>query len=238
MRPARRAGRGQLLNPISPCSSLPPAQSAGLNILLQGKTAQVTLLVPINSGGCWVLQRCVWSWAWDAPAWSAADASLNLFLLFLLPPSSYHPSPSAALSAGVDARPLRAERNLSELVLNAPEIINPLVGYHGECCCTALSGAALSGAALSGAAIRSTMLLHCSLAITASGGRASQLACRGWAGGWHGILLLHQTLPLHLRVLVCSREIMPAVLPRLWPSSSLLPGTAIDTVSAVAVVAP
>ncbi|PRW55961.1 barwin-like endoglucanase [Chlorella sorokiniana] len=58
--------------------------SAGLNILLQSKTAQVTLLVPINS----------------------------------------------ALSAELDARPLRAERNLSELVLNAPEIVNPLVGYH------------------------------------------------------------------------------------------------------------
>ncbi|KAI7843972.1 hypothetical protein COHA_002510 [Chlorella ohadii] len=58
--------------------------SAGLSILLQSKTAQVTLLVPINS----------------------------------------------ALSAELDARPLRAERNLSELVLNAPEIVNPLVGYH------------------------------------------------------------------------------------------------------------
>lgn len=27
---------------------------------------------------------------------------------------------------------MRQERNLSELILNAPEIINPLVGYHGE----------------------------------------------------------------------------------------------------------
>lgn len=42
----------------------------------------------------------------------------------------------------MDARPLRAERNLSELVLNAPEIINPLVGYHGECCCASQHHAA------------------------------------------------------------------------------------------------
>lgn len=68
MRAARLAGCGQSHHPIPPCPSLPPAQSAGLNILLQGKTAQVTLLVPINSGGCWILQRCVWSWAWDACA--------------------------------------------------------------------------------------------------------------------------------------------------------------------------
>ena len=41
------------------------------------------------------------------------------------------PSNAAALDAGIDARPLRNETTLSELVLVAPEIQNPLVGYHG-----------------------------------------------------------------------------------------------------------
>lgn len=37
---------------------------------------------------------------------------------------------NSALEAGIDARPLRNETTLSELVLVAPEIQNPLVGYH------------------------------------------------------------------------------------------------------------
>eukprot|EP00887_Chlorella_sp_A99_P002824 scaffold6.g2824.t1 len=36
----------------------------------------------------------------------------------------------SAFNASIDARPLRDEATLDELILNAPEIQNPLVGYH------------------------------------------------------------------------------------------------------------
>jgi hypothetical protein len=39
---------------------------------------------------------------------------------------------AAALNASIDARPLRNESTLAELINNAPEILSPLVGYHGE----------------------------------------------------------------------------------------------------------
>lgn len=48
----------------------------------------------------------------------------------------------AALTAQIDARPLRNESTLSELLLNAPELENPLVGYHGESTSTTLVAAA------------------------------------------------------------------------------------------------
>lgn len=46
----------------------------------------------------------------------------------------------AALNAAIDARPLRNESTLTELILNAPELVNPLVGYHGAGCAAGLSG--------------------------------------------------------------------------------------------------
>ncbi|KAL4440660.1 hypothetical protein ABPG77_000369 [Micractinium sp. CCAP 211/92] len=59
-------------------------KAQGLDRLLGDKSAQVTLLVPIDS----------------------------------------------ALDAAIDARPLRNESSLAQLILNAPEIQTPLVGYH------------------------------------------------------------------------------------------------------------
>lgn len=107
------------------------------------------------------------------------------------------PPPRAALSAEIDARPLRLERNLSELILNAPEIINPLVGYHGAP----------------------------SLPV-ARQAREICLARRQ-------VSVPMTTLP-HLRMPFPPTPVpprkLPAVLPRLWPSSTLQPGTAIDTV--------
>lgn len=38
----------------------------------------------------------------------------------------------SAFGTGIDARPLRPERNMSALVDAAPDIITPLVGYSGE----------------------------------------------------------------------------------------------------------
>ena len=37
----------------------------------------------------------------------------------------------AALNATINACPLRNETELSDLLVNAPELANPLVGYHG-----------------------------------------------------------------------------------------------------------
>lgn len=104
----------------------------------------------------------------------------------------------AALSAEIDARPLRAERNLSELVLNAPEIVNPLVGYHGK------FGTLFRGGSVNGE------------------GQLSRV--------YEFPPPLGPPSP-HPTYTACgSIPMLPAVLPRLWPSSSLLPGTAIDTV--------
>lgn len=38
----------------------------------------------------------------------------------------------SAFNASINAQPLRDESTLDQLVLDAPEIQNPLVGYHGE----------------------------------------------------------------------------------------------------------
>lgn len=37
-----------------------------------------------------------------------------------------------ALNATINACPLRNETMLSDLLVNAPELTNPLVGYHGK----------------------------------------------------------------------------------------------------------
>jgi hypothetical protein len=39
---------------------------------------------------------------------------------------------NAALNASLNGCPLRNETSLKELLNNAPELTNPLVGYHGE----------------------------------------------------------------------------------------------------------
>lgn len=36
---------------------------------------------------------------------------------------------NSAFSAGIDAQPLRPEEDMQELIINAPDIVNPLVGY-------------------------------------------------------------------------------------------------------------
>ena len=49
----------------------------------------------------------------------------------------------AALNATINACPLRNETELSDLLVNAPELANPLVGYHGAAAalwCAALWG--------------------------------------------------------------------------------------------------
>ena len=36
---------------------------------------------------------------------------------------------NSAFTAGIDAQPLRPETTMQELIINAPDIVNPLVGY-------------------------------------------------------------------------------------------------------------
>jgi hypothetical protein len=75
---------GEVLAAIPEASQwLDLMKKAGGNVLLNDKSTQATLLVPINS----------------------------------------------AFTAGVDAQPLRPEKNMQELIINAPDIVNPLVGY-------------------------------------------------------------------------------------------------------------
>ncbi|KAI3436575.1 hypothetical protein D9Q98_005991 [Chlorella vulgaris] len=83
----------------------------GLNMLLQDPEAQVTLLVPVNSGQS--TQHSA-----QNPALAPAPAVL-----------AAAPCPLCSLGAAIDARPLRSESTLAELVQTATDIINPLVGY-------------------------------------------------------------------------------------------------------------
>lgn len=112
-------------------------------MLLNDKSARVTLLVPVNSGAaacCICLPAAFQPWlALPCAARRAEAASLPRPLPCIdhRPPSHAHPATHptcAALDATIDARPLRNESSLSELITNAPEIINPLVGYHGARC--------------------------------------------------------------------------------------------------------
>lgn len=87
---------------------------------------QVTLLVPIDSGA--------------APKWEEGICSRQGSGATHSQPAACTPSARrtlvptrrpAALGAAIDARPLRYESTMAQLIQNAPEIQAPLVGYHG-----------------------------------------------------------------------------------------------------------
>lgn len=113
-------------------------QNVGLDRLLRDKNARITLLVPINSGaapasGAWqcrVALPCPPPWL--AGCSRRSVTSCRHLLSRADPfPSFIAPLP-AALNAPIDARPLRNESTLAQLIVDAPELVNPLVGYHGE----------------------------------------------------------------------------------------------------------
>lgn len=144
------------------------------------------------------------------------------------------PRCAAALTAEIDARPLRNETNLTQLVLNAPEITNPLVGYHRKC---APSRCLTQGHFTKWQNQAAVLLEARAQRVTAraSGGpspceppRAVQLR----TDSGHPMFppsAFHPPSDAVRSPLPIPSTPPPAVLPGLWPSWALQPGVQIDT---------
>jgi hypothetical protein len=149
--------------PHPPPSHAPPhpsAQSVGLGMLLDDRSVQSTLLVPVTS----------------------------------------------ALSAGINAAPLREERTLADLIRNAPEVLNPLIGYSGV--------------------TDAVLVLFCNGPGPACG---PTVKCHMHIGG-----CLHAGVSLSAHAcLTASGSAAAAVLRGLWPSNTLTPGARVPTTASI-----